>query len=219
MVRTQLVPRGIRDERILEAFMNVPRHLFVRPEDRGLAYRDHPVHIGFGQTISQPYMVARMTAILDIRPGCRVLEIGTGSGYQAAILAELGAQVFSIERIPALARWAGQNLSAAGYDAVICVGDGTGGMEGSAPFGRILVTAASEGIAPEWQEQLAEGGKILAPVKVGVGAERLLLRIRAETGWKDEWYDYCRFVPLLAGTENEAGSGNEPQGNSRGDGS
>lgn len=183
--------------------MKVPRHLFVWPGDEAFAYEDHPLPIGYGQTISQPYMVARMTELLDPREGDLVLEIGTGSGYQAAILAELGAKVVSVERIPALARQARKNLSTAGYDVDVRIADGRSGFKGSPLFDRILVTAAAEGILPVWEEQLKEYGRVLAPIRVAFGTERLLLRSRVAKGWKDEWFDYCRFVPLLGGLESE----------------
>jgi len=207
MVETQLVTRGIRREEVLRAFMDVPRHLFVRPQDRSFAYEDHPLPIGYGQTISQPYMVARMTELLDLSPGMKVLEVGTGSGYQAAILTELGASVYTLERIPALARQAQRNLSAAGYDVDVRISDGCRGLMGFAPYDRVLVTAAAARVYPDWEEQLAEGGKILAPVRVSFGTERLLLRTKKSTGWEDTWYDYCRFVPLLSGLEGEDGNG------------
>jgi protein-L-isoaspartate(D-aspartate) O-methyltransferase len=206
MVETQLIPRGVRREEVLKAFMNVPRHLFVRPRDQSSAYEDYPLPIGYGQTISQPYMVARMTELLDVSPGLKVLEVGTGSGYQAAILAEIGAGVYTLERIPALARQAQKNLSAAGYDVAVRITDGCGGLRESAPYDRVLVTAAADRVHHEWEEQLAEGGKILAPVRVSFGTERLLLRAKKTTGLEDTWYDYCRFVPLLSGLEGEDGN-------------
>ncbi|MFP4481680.1 MAG: protein-L-isoaspartate(D-aspartate) O-methyltransferase [Thermovirgaceae bacterium] len=204
MVETQIAPRGVRQEELLRAFMDVPRHLFVRPRDQALAYDDYPLAIGYGQTISQPYMVARMTELLDVSSGCSVLEVGTGSGYQAAVLAELGAHVYSIERIPALALQAQQNLSAAGYDIVVRISDGCEGLEEFSPYDRVLVTAAADKVHPEWEKQISVGGKILAPVKVSFGTERLLLRVKGETGLKDTWYDYCRFVPLLSGIEEKS---------------
>lgn len=206
MVETQLVPRGVRREDILKAFMDVPRHLFVQPQDQSSAYEDYPLPIGYGQTISQPYMVARMTELLDVSPGMKVLEVGTGSGYQAAILAELGASVYTLERIPALACQAQKNLSTAGYDVVVRISDGCRGLREFAPYDRVLVTAAADRVYPDWEKQLAEGGKILAPVRVSFGTERLLLRARKETGFEDSWYDYCRFVPLLSGLEGEDGN-------------
>jgi len=118
-------------------------------------------------------------------------------------MAELGAKVVSVERIPALARQARKNLSAAGYDVDVRIADGRRGFKGSILFDRILVTAASEGILPVWEEQLKEYGSILAPIRVAFGTERLLLRTRVSKGWKDEWFDYCRFVPLLGGLESE----------------
>ncbi len=209
MVETQLVPRGVRRQEVLKAFMGVPRHLFIPRRDRDSAYEDYPLPIGYGQTISQPYMVARMTELLDVSHGLKVLEIGTGSGYQAAILAELGARVYTLERIPALARQAQKNLSAAGYDAVVRISDGREGFREFAPYDRVLVTAAADRLQPEWEEQLVEGGKILAPVRVSFGTERLLLRVKKTTGLEDSWYDYCRFVPLLPGLEGEDNNAGE----------
>ncbi|MGC9490829.1 MAG: protein-L-isoaspartate(D-aspartate) O-methyltransferase [Thermovirgaceae bacterium] len=207
MVETQLVPRGVRREEVLRACMDVPRHLFVRTQDESFAYEDYPLPIGYGQTISQPYMVGRMTELLDVSPGLKVLEVGTGSGYQAAILAELGADVYTVERIPALARQAQKNLRSAGYDVVVRFSDGCGGLREFAPYDRVLVTAAADRVHPEWEEQLAEGGKILVPIRVSFGTERLLLRAKKSTGFEDAWYDYCRFVPLLSGLEGEDDNG------------
>lgn len=218
MVETQLVPRGIAEERLLQAFMEVPRHLFVQSADEVSAYEDYPLPIGHGQTISQPYMVARMTDLLDVHPGCKVLEIGTGSGYQAAVLAQMGARVFSIERIPALARQAQKNLSKAGYNVIVSVSDGRAGLPEFAPYGRVLVTAAAGEVHHEWEEQLDTNGMILAPVKVSYGTERLLLRRRSKTGWKDTWHDYCRFVPLLSGLEKEDDDGTIQAEDFHGDG-
>jgi len=219
MVETQLVPRGITEERVLQAFMDVPRHLFVQPADEASAYEDYPLPIGHGQTISQPYMVARMTDLLDVHPGCKVLEIGTGSGYQAAVLAQMGARVFSVERIPALARQAQKNLFNAGYNVVVRVSDGREGLPEFAPYGRVLVTAAAGEVHHEWEEQLDMDGMILAPVKVSYGTERLLLRRRSKTGWKDTWHDYCRFVPLLPGLlDKEDDDGTARAENFHGDG-
>jgi len=201
MVGTQIAARGISNRRILEAFAKVPRHVFVPEELRFMAYDDCPLPIGYGQTISQPYMVARMTELLDPKAGEKILEIGTGSGYQAAILAYLGAKVFSIERIEPLARRAQDNLRKLGIGASVIVGDGTKGLPEEAPFDAVIVTAASTEISQAWKEQLKDDGRILLPLRLHPGVERLLLLVR--TGGKEQelWYDYCRFVPLLPGVE------------------
>jgi protein-L-isoaspartate(D-aspartate) O-methyltransferase len=144
MVEYQLRRRGIKDERVLQAFLKVPRHKFVRPQDIWHAYEDYPLSIGYGQTISQPYMVAIMTELLELKGDERVLEIGTGSGYQAAILAELAKEVFTIERIPELAKKAEKVLQELGYNNVkVIVGDGSKGLPEFAPYDGIIVTAAA----------------------------------------------------------------------------
>ena len=165
MVDTQIAARGVRNPRVLEAMRTVPRHLFVPAGYQGAAYRDSPLPIGHGQTISQPYIVALMTELLEISPGDRVLEIGTGSGYQAAILAVLGANVITIERIPEVARLATENLEKTGFSNVqVVVGDGTEGYPPVAPFQAILVTAATPGVPEPLISQMAEGGRLVAPV-------------------------------------------------------
>ncbi len=165
MVEFQIRARGIRDERVLAAMRKVPRHLFVPQGLERAAYEDRPLPIGEGQTISQPYIVAVMTEQLDLSPQDRVLEVGTGSGYQSALLAELAGTVVSIERLPDLADRAQQNLARAGITTVrIVVGDGTEGYSPEAPYDAIIVTAASPGIPQPLVDQLAEGGRLIAPV-------------------------------------------------------
>ncbi len=167
MVETQLKPRGIRCQRVLDAFLKVPRHKFVPEKLQQDAYRDCPLPIGEGQTISQPYMVASMTEALEVEPGHRVLEIGTGSGYQAAILAELGAEVYTVERIPSLAEQAERRLAELGYRVHLRVGDGTLGWPEEAPFDRIIVTAGAPSLPPPLADQLAEGGRLAIPIDEG----------------------------------------------------
>ncbi len=199
MVLEQIVARGIENDKILDAFRNVPRHLFVPPEAITRAYSDFPISIGCGQTISQPYMVARMTMELDVLPGLKVLEIGTGSGYQAAILAELGAKLVTLERIGSLAERAGTALAKSGYSVALVHGDGNEGFPDEAPFDRIIVTAACSCINRKWREQLASQGTIVAPVRTGGGMERLLTRSFSNGDYSDSWSDWCRFVPLVSG--------------------
>jgi protein-L-isoaspartate(D-aspartate) O-methyltransferase len=165
MVEFQIRARGVRDERVLAAMRKVPRHLFVPKDWERAAYEDRPLPIGGGQTISQPYIVAVMTEQLELKPQDRVLEVGTGSGYQAALLAELAGTVISIERLRDLADRAQQNLARAGITTVrIVVGDGTEGYPPEAPYDAIIVTAASPGIPQPLVDQLAEGGRLIAPV-------------------------------------------------------
>lgn len=165
MVEFQIRARGVRDERVLAAMRKVPRHLFVPKGWERAAYEDRPLPIGEGQTISQPYIVAVMTEQLELKPQDRVLEVGTGSGYQAALLAELAGTVISIERLRDLADRAQQNLARAGITTVrIVVGDGTEGYPPEAPYDAIIVTAASPGIPQPLVDQLAEGGRLIAPV-------------------------------------------------------
>lgn len=164
MVERQLAGRGIRDLRVLEAMRRVPRHCFVPPSLRAEAYADHPLPIGEGQTISQPYIVARMTELLALAGPERVLEIGTGSGYQAAILAELAREVYTVEVLPALAARARRVLEALGDTTVrVRTGDGTLGWPEAAPFDRVLVAAGGPGVPPPLFDQLAEGGRLVIP--------------------------------------------------------
>jgi len=165
MVEEQLAARDIRDSRVLEAMGRVPRHLFVPPRLGPQAYADYPLPIGEGQTISQPYIVALMTQCLELEGGERVLEVGTGSGYQAAVLAELGARVYSIEINPALAAGAARTLERLGCDRVeVKAGDGFFGWPEAAPFDAVIVTAAPEKLPPRLFEQLKEGGRLIIPL-------------------------------------------------------
>ena len=197
MVEEQLRRRGIRDPRVLDAFARLPRHVFVPSESELSAYEDHPLPIGDEQTISQPYMVALMTQCLELKGTERVLEIGTGSGYQTAVLCELAREVYSIERLPALSERAGLTLQYLGYRNVeMRVGDGTLGWPEQAPFDRILVTAAAPDVPPSLKRQLAEGGILVIPVGP-VGMQQLMvLRKRAgETDAKSVCD--CVFVKLI----------------------
>lgn len=196
MVESQLKGRRISDPKVLDAFLKVPRHEFVQPRFRSQAYRDSPLPIGAGQTISQPYMVAVMTETADVHESQRVLEIGTGSGYQAAILAELGAHVFSVERIPALAERARTLLDALGYEVAIHVGDGTLGWPEEAPFDRILVTAGAPDVPAPLIEQLNPDGRVIIPVDDGFSQILSIFR-KTETGVVEERRERCTFVPLI----------------------
>jgi len=165
MVETQIKARGLKDERVIKAMLKVPRHLFVDEALRDQAYGDFPLPIGEGQTISQPYIVALMTEALELKGNERVLEIGTGSGYQTAILAELALWVYTIERFPMLLERAKKVLNELGYKNIsFKLDDGTLGWKEASPFDAIIVTAASPDIPPPLVEQLAEGGRIVIPV-------------------------------------------------------
>jgi protein-L-isoaspartate(D-aspartate) O-methyltransferase len=197
MVERQIADRGIDDPRVLAAMREVPRHLFVPAASRGEAYDDRPVPIGEGQTISQPFMVAIMTALLGPRDTDRVLEIGTGSGYQAAILARLSAQVISIERHQALADAARARLRDLGVDNVtIVVADGTEGWPGGAPFARILVTAGAPAVPDPLRAQLSPGGRLVIPVGP-TGFQRLTTVDRHGDRFETAEGAACRFVPLV----------------------
>lgn len=165
MVKHQIKARGIKDKRVLQAMRSVPRHFFLPPEARKHAYGDSPIRIGSGQTISQPYIVALMTELLDVHEDHRVLDVGTGSGYQAAILAELGAEVHSIERHPELAERAKETLTNLGYDNVdVHIGDGTKGYLPASPYDRIIVAASAPKVPEPLVNQLAEDGRLVLPV-------------------------------------------------------
>ncbi len=197
MVDTQLIPRGITDPRVLEAMRKVPRHLFMDESMWYKAYDDMALAVGEGQTISQPYMVAVMTELLTLKGDEKVLEIGTGSGYQAAVLAELSGDVYSIERIQSLSDRAGERLRSLGYtDIHLAVGDGTMGWPEAAPFDRIVITAGAPEIPDPLIKQLAEEGMILAPV--GDRYSQQLIRVKKEKGkLSREFHTPCVFVPLV----------------------
>lgn len=198
MVERYIKPCGISDSRVIEAMLRVPRHLFVEEALRGQAYGDYALPIGDRQTISQPLTVAAMTQALQLRAGDKVLEIGTGSGYQAAILAQIVNRVFSIERIPEMARRARRILDAAGGGSVqVRVGDGTLGWPEEAPFDAIIVTAGAPQVASSYREQLAVGGRLVIPVG---GSESQIIkrvnRISTARYHEEDLFD-CRFVPLI----------------------
>jgi protein-L-isoaspartate(D-aspartate) O-methyltransferase len=197
MVELQLKSRGIRDPRVLAAMQRVPRHEFVDPSDWGLAYADHPLPIGEGQTVSQPYIVAAMVEALSIGPEDKVLEIGTGSGYQAAVLAELAKQVFTIERHPSLAERAGSVLARLGYrNVIVVVGDGSQGLAAAAPFHGIVVAAAAPQVPPPLFDQLADGGRMIIPVGSPHLQELQLIR-KVNGQAHTSRMEGCRFVPLV----------------------
>jgi protein-L-isoaspartate(D-aspartate) O-methyltransferase len=197
MVEEQLRARGIADERVLAAMGRVPRELFVPEAYRRAAYDDAALPIGEGQTISQPYMVARICEVLALRGEERVLDVGTGSGYQAAVLAELAGEVHTIERLPALAERARQALAAAGYGRVrVHVGDGTLGLPEYAPFAAIAVAAAAPMVPPSLYAQLEPAGRLVVPVG-GRGGQELQLVVRSPEGPAVLRSVPCRFVPLV----------------------
>jgi len=165
MVETQIVARGVRDQRVLAAMREVPRHLFVGPSESARAYEDHPLPIGGNQTISQPYIVALMTELAEVGPQDKVLEIGTGSGYQSAVLSKLAREVYSIEIVPELARQSAERLKKLGYvNVTVREGDGYRGWPEHAPFDAIIVTAAPDRIPQPLLDQLAPGGRMVIPV-------------------------------------------------------
>jgi protein-L-isoaspartate(D-aspartate) O-methyltransferase len=197
MVEHQLRRRGIRDARVLAAIGRVPRELFVAPPHRAHAYDDGALDIGFGQTISQPYMVAATCELLGLSGDEHVLDVGTGSGYAAAVLAELGDSVVSIERVPELAARARATLVAAGYGGVeVVVGDGSLGLPERAPFHAIAVAAAAPRVPESLYEQLVPGGRLVVPLGSRSG-QRLALVVRTPEGAAEVRSLPCRYVPLL----------------------
>jgi protein-L-isoaspartate(D-aspartate) O-methyltransferase len=201
MVREQIEARGVRNAAVLRVMRATPRHLFVPPSHRDLAYADHPLPIGYDATISQPYIVALMTELLDSGPGHRVLEIGTGSGYQAAVLAQLARQVYSIELVPDLARSAEALLRRQGHANVkVRAGDGYKGWPDAAPFDRIILTAAPPQIPEALVSQLARGGRLVAPVGASVMTQELLvLDKRSDGSIRRRSEGGVRFVPMRPG--------------------
>jgi protein-L-isoaspartate(D-aspartate) O-methyltransferase len=201
MVDRQIEKRGIENHRVLQALRDVKRHLFVPPDEVASAYEDHPLPIGSGQTISQPYIVALMTASIDPQPADRVLEIGTGSGYQAAVLSVLVKEVFSIEIVESLGLEATKRLADLGYDNVnVRIGDGYKGWPEKAPFDKIVVTAAPPEVPQALIDQLAEGGRMVTPV--GTTFQELLLIEKAKGGEVTKRViTTVRFVPMVKGKD------------------
>jgi len=200
MVRNQLVRRGIHNKAVLKVMEQVPRHLFVPKKLQHMAYNDHPVPIGLEQTISQPYIVAYMTEALAPKAGQRVLEIGTGSGYQAAVLSELAGSVYSIEIVAQLAKRARDTLKKLGYDNVqVKQGDGYAGWPDQAPFDAIMVTAAPDHVPQPLVNQLALGGRLVLPV--GETQQTLMVLIRTEDGVEQEATLPVLFVPMTGEAE------------------
>jgi protein-L-isoaspartate(D-aspartate) O-methyltransferase len=197
MVENQIRRRGVRDERVLAAMRAVPRHEFVMAEHLQVAYEDCPLPIGLRETISQPYIVAAMTVAARISPGDRVLEVGTGSGYQAAILAHLGATVTTVERNAALAQAARARLERLGFENITVIeGDGTEGYPSAAPYQAILVTAAAPHVPPPLIEQLGDGGRLVIPVGDQYSQDlEVIFKIGGETS--TQFLDPCAFVPLV----------------------
>jgi len=197
MVSDQLLARGIIDTETLKAMRKVERHLFVPDQNRSQAYNDSPLPIGHGQTISQPYIVAYMTQLLNVSQGDKVLEIGTGSGYQAAILGEIAKEVFTIEIVEALGEQAKRRLKALGYDNVtVIVGDGYSGFQKEAPFDAIMVTAAAGDIPSPLIEQLKDGGKLVMPVGPPEAVQMLVLIEKKKGKIVRKNLTPVRFVPF-----------------------
>lgn len=202
MVRQQIETRGVSDEKVLAAMRRVARHLFVPAAFRFEAYEDHPLAIGYGQTISQPYIVAHMTEAALLDPEDKVLEIGTGSGYQAAVLAELVGEVYTIEILPTLAEEAAKRLKDLGYTNIfVRHGDGYKGWPEEAPFDAIIVTAAPEAIPQALVDQLKVGGRMIIPV--GSAFQELYRITKTQSGTKKETLIPVRFVPMVHGDEEE----------------
>lgn len=198
MVESQLRQRGIRDERLLAAMSKVPRHEFVSQQNWNEAYADHPIPIAEKQTTSQPYMIAAMIQAAEIKPEDRILEIGAGSGYQTALLAELASQVFAVERYKSLAEAAQQTLDRLGYrNAKIVTGDGSLGLKEFAPFDAIIVSAAAPRVPQALLDQLAVGGRLLIPIGDSEQQILQLIQRRADGTTSVCTLEGCRFVPLI----------------------
>lgn len=197
MVRDQIEARGIKNPRVLAAMRVVPRHLFVSDNMRSYSYNDEPLQIGEGQTISQPYIVAYMTEILDLEQGMKVLEIGTGSGYQSAVLAEIVKEVYSVEILSSLSDRSRKLLTDLGYRNIFLrVGDGRKGWKEQSPFDAIIVTAAPKEVPSQLQDQLKVGGKMIIPV--GDAFQELVLIEREDKGFSKKKLLPVRFVPLVS---------------------
>ena len=200
MVETQIAGRGIRDPLLLEAIGSTPREKFVSPGFERLAYEDGPLPIGQGQTISQPYIVALMIEAAGIRPGARVLEVGAGSGYAAAVMSRIAGQVYAIERHPSLAKEAEQRFQQLGYNNItLRVGDGSRGWPEAGPFDAVLVSAAAPVVPADLKQQLVVGGRLLIPVGAAHGSQRLHGITRTgPTEFEDENLGGVAFVPLIS---------------------
>lgn len=204
-IETQLRRRGIRDERVLDAMGRVPREAFVPEEARAFAYDDAALALGHGQTISQPFIVALICQALALAGDERVLDIGAGSGYQAAVLDELARDVVSVERIPELAAQARRNLLATGHDVEVRIADGTLGLPDQAPFDAIAVAASAPALPEALYEQLAPGGRLVLPI-----GESLVLVSRTPAGQRTRFLSPARFVPLVAGLPPDGPGINRP---------
>lgn len=197
MVDETIRARGIEDPQVLRAMETVPRHRFVRRQDASEAYADRALPLALGQTVSQPFVVALMTELARIQPGDRVLEVGTGSGYQAAVLAEIGAEVYSIERLEPLAQHAAELLDELGYQVHLRVGDGAQGWPEHAPYRAILVTAAPEHVPEALLDQLDLGGRLVIPEGSRVSRQILRVYERTPRGLEVTEHGDVQFVPLL----------------------
>lgn len=207
LIEKRVAPQGITDRRILEAMKAIPRHYFIPPGLQKYSYEDIPLAIGEEQTISQPFIVAKMTELLALKEGDKVLEIGTGSGYQAAILAEMGMQVTTVERIETLALRAREVLRQLSYNILSIIGDGRNGYPDNSPYQGIIVTAGAPKIEEAWLDQLADQGRLVVPLNTEIGICRLCVIQKKMAGekitYQKTWHDYCRFVPLLPGVKNK----------------
>ncbi len=200
MVEQQLIRRGIADERVLRAMAEVPRERFVPDRLRSLAYADRPLPLALGQTISQPFIVARTLALLELGPDDIVLDVGTGSGYAAAVVSRIVAEVWSIECLPELAESAEERLADLGYDNVMVrVGNGRDGWAGRAPFDAIQVAAASHGVPLPLTRQLAIGGRLVLPLGDDSSQRLTVVRRSGAERWQQSHFDRVRFVPLVGG--------------------
>lgn len=197
MVNEQLLPRGIRDARVIEAMRRIPRHLFVPESERASAYADHPLPIGWGQTISQPFVVAFMVQCARIPPGARVLDVGAGSGFQAAVLGEMGVEVHALEIVPELAHAARERLALLGYSRVhVYEHDGYLGLPEEAPFDAILAAAAPERVPPPLLDQLKVGARLVMPVGGDRDVQQLTIVTRTAGGFTEDQVLAVRFVPM-----------------------